>query len=701
MGAMGRFREAREALERAVREDPQHPGALVDLAGLRFAEGRYEEALELAQRAMRVSPGVKGAAETAARALASLGRYDEAGQIWERILKQGPSPEAARGAASFFAAVGETDRATEVLEEATSKFPEGAGLWLALADLQWVQGVRDEAKVSLTKAQTVAPEDPEVVLATASFQIRGGDPNGGFRLLREAYETMRKGGRIDDAARLAAGWGRLLLRAGAVAGAQEVLEEAYGDLRQRPEVGKALAFASLIRGDLATARRTIESLREQSPTDRGVRQMEAYLYLLDGRPNWALDLLGGLVARGDATVLTHFLYAKALAREGRLARARREYEAILRRVPRHVLARFDYAIVLFRLREYDAAQKALDALPEPFRTRPEAQLLAIRIQMGRGAYRSARKRLGKLLREEPENDVLLTLRGEVEELAGRPQKALPWYRKARAHRPSVIEPLLAETRALEALGRLGEARRVLEDYLKTQGERPEVLNRLAEVHLAAGRLTEALHAANRSLLIEPNFWASREVRAQAFLAEGDISKAILELEEAIRLNPYWPPAYNRLAGIYLQQGEWDKAEKTYRRLLGLVPEEPLTANNLAALLLKRGDPEAALPLARIAVAGAPRSAATLDTLGWTLERLGKSKEAQEFLVRAKSTLPQNGEVLYHWAVNQRSLGKGSKAREEVRRFLGSHPRDPSKGVLQKFLKEKNEPSVSTDSGRSG
>ncbi|MDF1552142.1 MAG: tetratricopeptide repeat protein [Deferrisomatales bacterium] len=671
--ALGQQTEYRETLARLLRLEAGHPQACVELGGLLWASGNYTEALDLSRRVPSEAVAGTNARRLEARALASLGQREESRNVWKRLLEERSQDEAIYlDAALFEGWSGEGERAAEILQAGLKVIPQAISLRLALAQLQMGAGDFEAAEVALGEAETTHPESPLVLATRARLLIRQGQLQAGLDFLEQAQDRYPKA-----AAAIALERARLLLQLGAASQARKVLEVAQDAHPGHPGLGAVLADVLITEGRPDEAREFFPLARKFDPSGRIPRLLEARAHLADGRAHWALLVLENLVAKGDLSVETRFLYAVALAREARWAMARREYVAVLRRVPDHVLARIEFARLLRVQRDFAGALAQFDALPESVAQGPRIRLEKAQVLLDRGDAAEARTILQEILTESPSNPVVLKLMGDVEQVSGRFKQARLYYGKSREQNPRAVEPLFAEAKVLLQSG--SQAREVvalLQDHQLKQGEDPRVLNMIARIHLEGGERLEAQRALDRSVLLESNYWETRVLRAAMLIGAGEGPKAAVELEEAINLNPVHPDAYNMLAQIYRERGDFTSAETTYQRLLDWQPGDPQTANNLANLLLEQGRVDEALRWAREAYAGAPKNPSVLDTLGWALERAGQAAEAEPFLREALASYSDHPEVLLHWGVNLASRGLTGEAElilQEVVSLAGDTP----------------------------
>ncbi|HVP88198.1 MAG TPA: tetratricopeptide repeat-containing glycosyltransferase family protein, partial [Casimicrobiaceae bacterium] len=124
--AAGRSKEARAVYEQILASIPDHPGALLRIAGQEHAAGEHEEALARLQRALAAAK--KGAlpAQEIWLMLARVQRARGARSDAEAAIEQ------AHDIARRLKATGATHAARELLEQCVALVPESAGLRMSL-----------------------------------------------------------------------------------------------------------------------------------------------------------------------------------------------------------------------------------------------------------------------------------------------------------------------------------------------------------------------------------------------------------------------------------------------------------------------------------------------------------------------------------------------------------------------------------------
>jgi hypothetical protein len=86
----GRYKEARKVCHRALRIDPKHPGAMINLGCILVRLGRWNEAEGLFRRVLAMDPGRNDARLALAYGLMKKGDLESARVVLERALVQDP-----------------------------------------------------------------------------------------------------------------------------------------------------------------------------------------------------------------------------------------------------------------------------------------------------------------------------------------------------------------------------------------------------------------------------------------------------------------------------------------------------------------------------------------------------------------------------------------------------------------------------------
>jgi len=208
----------------------------------------------------------------------------------------------------------------------------------------------------MSEADEAGSTTPETVLRQAQALLERRDPRAAEALLRSLLATSPQ---------LAAAWnalGRALNNLGRMAEAEQALSTAVGLAPDLADAWLNLAHVRRGRGQYAEAEQACRQAMAEAPGSTQqiyrAQRMLASLYLLQGRPAEAADLLGPMLDThpDDPGVLRD--YADALRDEHRLAEARDAYLRYLRLAPEDHDALAALGIVRHGLDEHEAAAEA-------------------------------------------------------------------------------------------------------------------------------------------------------------------------------------------------------------------------------------------------------------------------------------------------------------------------------------------------------
>jgi Flp pilus assembly protein TadD len=159
---LGRYREATEALRKAVRLQPNDAQAWKDL-GITYGEsGRYREAVEAYREALRRKPDYFQAWVNLGFAYIDLGRYREAVDAYREALRLKPDDAKAwYNLGLAYANLGRHREAVEAYREALRLKPDDANAWNNLAIAYAQSGNRSAALEALRELRRYDPQQAE------------------------------------------------------------------------------------------------------------------------------------------------------------------------------------------------------------------------------------------------------------------------------------------------------------------------------------------------------------------------------------------------------------------------------------------------------------------------------------------------------------------------------------------------------------
>jgi len=229
-----------------------------------------------------------------------------------------------------------------------------------------------------------------------------------------------------------------------------------------------------------------------------------------------------------------------------------------------------------------------------------------------------------------------------------------------------VHALLRGIQATALQGKIEEATKQLQPYLKKFPDDPDIMRLNGWLLIQAGKNEEATKA-----------------------YENLLAKATTD--EAREKYRYL------LSGLYTEIGEVEKAIQHLRILLQKNPDHPTYNNDLGFMLADHDmDLDEAERLVRKALDKEPKRSSFQDSLGWVLYKKGKYKEAKEYLQLAvRDKEGQHSEIYDHLGDVHLALGEKADAVSAYKKALqvaGSTPRElKRKAEIEKKLKELQQP----------
>jgi len=282
----------------------------LEIAFDQLTRARWVEAEATARAILAAAPDVAGAWWAAGVALAERERPGEAISRFEVAITLAPGGAGHwRGLANVLIRVGDTGRASRVIERGTRLDPESIEAWVITATARgrsdaarlavalapddargWSAAARAETRrpeIALSaakRAATLSPRDPSVLAALGNAALAAGLEREGETLLRRVWSTA------PSVPGVAADLASTLARAGRMEEAEEVLAAAP----DTPETWNARAAARRLAGRFRDAEVDYDRVIRARPTDRGARWNRALVRLSLGR--W-LDAWAGFEER--------------------------------------------------------------------------------------------------------------------------------------------------------------------------------------------------------------------------------------------------------------------------------------------------------------------------------------------------------------------------------------------------------------------
>ncbi len=257
-----------------------------------------------------------------------------------------------------------------------------------------------------------------------------------------------------------------------------------------------------------------------------------------------------------------------------------------------------------------------------------------------GEYPQALRLLQRLVQENPEGSVALTLMGSIYNRMGRPKEAVRHFRKA----------------------------------IELHGDSAEAYNNLGITYRGLKRYPEAVSCFQKAVAIGPARGDLLYNLGNTYKRMGDLPRALESFQKAQSLDPAFVPIYNNLGTLQEALGQPGEAVRTYRRGLQLDQKQPRLHYNLGIALEKMGDPAGAEKEYRQALRADPGWQDAWNNLGIVQQRLGKGKEAILSFEKILRFDPGNLRARNNLGVALREAGRTADAVQAWREVLRREPR---------------------------
>ncbi|WNG19844.1 tetratricopeptide repeat protein [Cystobacter fuscus] len=261
----GRFEDAAEAFERALRLQPEESSVLLSLGIARQGQGKGEQALQHFQKATEVNPSDYQAPLLAARLLVHQGQFNRALTLMKQALERVPDKaELYPELIQLYLLMGETKGAMRVAAEFRTHSPRNAAAAYLHGLTNMMMGYTQEAERLLNASLSLDPKGIDARLALANMRRTEGDQVGALKWLEEAWKLNPQA--PGPACELAV---LFMSQPGGAAQAVQLLRVALGAHPDEPSLNLNMALA-LADSDVPKARE--HALRAKAWGPKSIRE---------------------------------------------------------------------------------------------------------------------------------------------------------------------------------------------------------------------------------------------------------------------------------------------------------------------------------------------------------------------------------------------------------------------------------------------
>jgi putative PEP-CTERM system TPR-repeat lipoprotein len=597
-------------------------------------------------------------------------------------------------------------RAAEIqLKNALQRDPKHLAARKLLGEVYLKLGNGPSAEKELTAARRGGATDPDITALIA--------------------RSLLLQGRLDDVLKEVSGEPSdpslraefLLLRGQALVGLKQFAEAqvalAEADRLRPDDLRAKVASANILvgQGKLDEAEQEVDNALARRPdaADAQVLKGELRRYRRDsegavGHFTKALEIdpenVGARIARGAALIEVN-----------RDDEADQDIQSVLRRFPKHPLATHFAAVLLFKKKDFAAAQELLVPVAPQLQDHMPSVLL-----LGNLAYAlkqmeqaivhlerfvgvvpgntRARKLLGAalirqreplkaiallepMLQRMPNDPQLLSDLGSAYLLLGKVNEATEYYRRAADAAPD--EALIRTRLAFSQIagGETDEAIGTLERTLEHEPDAQQAAILLALVKLRKGEYDGALQAAQRLQKQAPNNPIATNLIGAAHLGKGDTATARQNFEKALEMKPDFHPARMNLAQIELHEGRVSGARQQYETILAADAKNSGAMLAMAQLAERENRPDDVVAWLQRAAEADPKSSAPRLRLIAHYSRLREFDKALSVARELAQSDPSNPNVLEALGRTELAAGEAASAVHTFRRLSAAAGNPPA------------------------
>jgi tetratricopeptide (TPR) repeat protein len=619
--------QARTALKQAITASPNYLEAIVALAQLNLASGNAQDVVSPMEELVRKQPKLSEARRLLASAYLGLGRVDDAAALFREQIKEDPkSAESYFFLGTILRLQKKNAEARQAFEKAAQLAPDNLNPLDQLVDIDLADKQFEAALQRVRQELAQKPDSAYAHCIEGKVWMAQHDYG-------RAESAFRKATELDP--NMAAAYNALVTVYVAANKLPQAIAELESMLQKSPNNPSLLTMAAVAYDKLENyekARDTYEKLLSLNPDSALTLNNLAYLY---GNRLNQLDRAVELARKARTLEATNAAIADTL---GWILYKRAEYQEALPllqeaagKTPQDPEIWFHLGLTYYMMGQNNSARSALEkavGAATDFPDKGEAQRRLSQLDRPDGAGdQSSLEQTLALLKQQPDDPILLSKLGAAYDKAGQPAKAAEAYEKALKSNPNLAAaaaklaqlyagPLRNPEKALDwakkarelapndtqIVGLLGGiafqagnfswSYSLLQESARLQRDNPQTLFDLAWAAYALGKVAEARKTMQQALDAAPaGPRAEEEKQFVSLTARDQVSSETVnaesEIGKALQAQPDYVPALMAEAAIKLQRHDSDGATAIYARVLEKFPDFAPAQKRLAAIYAEK------------------------------------------------------------------------------------------------------------------
>jgi putative PEP-CTERM system TPR-repeat lipoprotein len=433
-------------------------------------------------------------------------------------------------------------------------------------------------------------------------------------------------------------------------------------LESMPDFAFALNVLGLIesRADNLEAAEQAYLSAQQSPLYRNVSLSQLTLiYIQQKQFNQAAKAIASLKQGLQGNPQIDYLEGFLAFRQQRFPEAKVAFEALLGKLPKHVLGLFYSGATNAYLGNNELAKQQLTRHLSQNPGNSFAQKLLAQVELAEGNPDEAERLTLPVLEQYPDDLVALNLLASASLNQGNQKAALAYLQQAVKARPESTD---AHIRLGEELGRQGQVQsglKALQEAYRLDPDNSRVVETLVRQYQRAGQPQQALNLAREHQQHHPDQALPHTLVGMVHVSLKDSDAAAKAFRRALSIDPATTSALNGLAILAIRNKQLDVAQQHYQTALDYKPGDYQTVMNLVTLKKMQGDQAGLGSVLEQAVSANPQAIELRVMLGRVYLAVGEAKRVIELLdgITATNRIQQGN-----------LLGLRSEAQLAARRF---------------------------------
>jgi len=566
-----------------------------------------------------------------------------------------------------------------LLAQATKLSATSDHIALARAAEAVTQGQIAKARADIASLTRKNPEDVDVAILAGELEALAGDH-------KAALEAWNRAAQLEASPRTAFGRARTRYQLRDYEKAKQETQSVLD--RSKQHIGATILMVRILRktGEDNKALGMLEALlkpgKDKAPGASKGEQVAAQTLL--GQINLShsrMSLSEAAFAEAlkldpkDAEALCGF--GEVLFREGRFAEALARYEAAMQANAENVIARVGAAKTKIALERLQDAKEILRKLRESRPADPQVAYWLARVEQALGNKAEVEKILSDAIARAQGGEHVIDLYVALSQhlaSVGRTQEADAKIAEARQKLPDSTELRKALGDVHLAAGRLTEAKTEFETVLERDANDLYALFNMGVTMRRLGKFEEAQGIFDKVSGIDKNYPGLALERGVLFETSGQAQRALEMYQEALVKAPNDPDLMLRVGSAQVAAGHANQAEETLRKVLTARPNSAEANHYLGRALLLRGTnlAEALQKLQRAAEID-PNRAEYWLFIGWAANDAGQPQAAQDALRKALELDKSLADAYWQRGVLARRQGAVRDAERDLLKALELKP----------------------------